>query len=198
VVSNAKATVLVGVTARPKLFNEEILGILAKNTERPVIFALSNPTSRSECSILDVAQATGGRGLVAVGSPFPPAQYDGKTLVSSQCNNLYIFPGVGLGALVAKSLRVTTGMFLAASKCISGMVTPEQEDRGLLLPEMTQVREVSARVATAVAIEARKAGLGRLLDDATLEALVRKAQWYPSYPPYRPGPPMAGFAHYRV
>jgi len=87
-------------------------------------------------------------------------------------------------------------MFLAASKCISEMVTPEQEERGLLLPEMTQVREVSARVATAVAVEARKAGLGRLLDDATLTALVRKAQWYPSYPPYRPGPPMAGFAHY--
>jgi len=192
VVRNAKPTVLIGVTAQPKLFGDEILAAMAKNAERPVIMALSNPTSRCECSILDVAKATQGRGLMAVGSPFPPEQFAGKRLVASQCNNLYIFPGMGLGALVSRTQRVTAGMFLAASRAISAMVDREQEERGLLLPEMSQIREVSARVATAVALEAKEQGLGRLVDDEGLERLVRRAQWYPAYSAYRPGPPQGG------
>jgi malate dehydrogenase (oxaloacetate-decarboxylating) len=100
---------------------------------------------------------------------------------------MYVFPGVGLGALVSHASRVTDEMFLAGSRAISRMVTPEQEAMGLLLPEMRDIRRVSAAVAVAVGKEARDSGLGRLIDDAQLEATVQKAQWVPRYAPYRPG-----------
>lgn len=189
VVRNAHPTVLIGVTAQPGLFSEAILAETARHSERPIVLALSNPTHKCECTPEAVWQATDGRGLVATGSPFAPVDWKGRRLQSSQCNNMYIFPGVGLGALVCKATRVTDGMFLAASRAISRFVTPEQEALGLLLPEMKDIRKVSASVAKAVGIEAREAGLGRLLDDEALEALVTKAQWEPSYAPYRPGTP---------
>jgi malate dehydrogenase (oxaloacetate-decarboxylating) len=107
--------------------------------------------------------------------------------VTSQCNNLYIFPGVGLGALVAKTPKVTHEMFLAGSRALSAMVTPEQEAKGYLLPPMTDIRRVSRAVAKAVAMEARNAGLGRLLDDAQYEEVIARAQWEPQYAHYRPG-----------
>jgi malate dehydrogenase (oxaloacetate-decarboxylating) len=149
--------------------------------------ALSNPTSRCECTPEAVARATDGRGLVATGSPFPDLDWKGRTLVSSQCNNMYVFPGVGLGALVAKAPKVTHEMFLAASRALSRMVTPEQEALGHLLPPMSDIRAVSREVARAVAIEARDAGLGRLIDDSKYEAIIARAQWKPAYTPYRPG-----------
>ena len=187
VVRNAHPTVLIGVTAQPGLFSEAILAETAKHSERPIVLALSNPTHKCECSPEAVWKATDGKGLVATGSPFAPMDWKGRTLQASQCNNMYIFPGVGLGALVCKATRVTDGMFLAASKAISAFVTPAQEATGLLLPEMKDIRQVSAAVAKAVGIEARNAGLGRLLDDAQLEAIVAKAQWEPHYTTYRPG-----------
>jgi len=189
VISNAKATVLIGVTAQTGLFNERVLSKLAKNSERPVVFALSNPTSRSECTAADLARASDGCGLFAAGSPFAPVEWHGRSLASSQCNNLYVFPGIGLGALVARAAKVTDAMFLAASKALSAMVTTEQEAQGLLLPSMEQIREVSFRVAHAVARSARDAGLGRLLSDDEYAKVIRKAQWEPHYPPYRPGKP---------
>jgi malate dehydrogenase (oxaloacetate-decarboxylating) len=188
VVRNAKPTVLIGVTAQRGLFSAEILEEVGRNTARPVVMALSNPTSRTECTPEEMARATNGRGLLATGSPFPPLEWNGRTIKTSQGNNLFIFPGVGLGALVSKAPRVTDGMFLAATRAVSAMVTAAEEEQGLLLPDMEAIREVSARVATAVAIEARDAGLGRLLPDRELEGVVRKAQWEPQFSPYRPGP----------
>jgi malate dehydrogenase (oxaloacetate-decarboxylating) len=187
VVRNAQPTVLIGVTAQPGLFSEATLAETAKHCERPIVLALSNPTHKCECTPEAVWKATDGKGLVATGSPFAPMDWRGKSLQASQCNNMYIFPGVGLGALACKASRVTDGMFLAASRAISAFVTPEQEAMGLLLPGMKDIRKVSAEVAKAVGIEARDAGLGRLLDDAQIEAMVTKAQWVPGYTPYRPG-----------
>jgi len=187
VVANAKPTVLVGVTAKRGLFSEQILAEVAKNTDRPVILALSNPTSKTECTPAEAAKATGGKCLIATGSPFAPVEWEGRTIAVSQSNNMYIFPGMGLGALVAKTPKVTKAMFLAASKALSAMVTPEQEAQGVLLPPMKDIREVSFTVAMAVAKEARDSGLGRLLDDKELEKVVRKAQWEPCFNPYRPG-----------
>ena len=187
VVRNAHPTVLIGVTAQPGLFSEAILAETAKHSERPIVLALSNPTHKCECTPEAVWKATDGKGLVATGSPFDPMDWKGRTLQASQCNNMYVFPGVGLGALVCRATRVTDEMFLAASKAISAFVTPEQEAMGLLLPEMKDIRDVSAAVATAVGIEARNAGLGRLLEDAQIAAIIRKAQWDPQYTPYRPG-----------
>jgi len=154
--------------------------------------ALSNPTHKCECSPEAVWKATDGKGLVATGSPFAPMDWHGKTLQASQCNNMYIFPGVGLGSLVCKASRVTDGMFLAASKAISTFVTPAQEALGLLLPEMNDIRQVSAAVATAVGIEARNAGLGRLLNDTQMAEAMTRAQWAPKYASYRPGSPLKG------
>ena len=191
VIANAKATVLIGVTAQTGLFNERVLSALGRNTDRPVVFALSNPTSRSECTPADLVHVTDGRGLFAAGSPFSPVDWQGRALATSQCNNLYMFPGVGLGALVARAPKVTDAMFLAGSKALSAMVTSEQQAQGLLLPPMEQIREVSFHVARAVAQCARDAGLGRLLSDEEYAQVIRKAQWDPHYPPYRPGTPPA-------
>ncbi len=187
VVKNAKATVLIGVTAKSGLFNVDILKQVAQNTERPVILALSNPTSKSECTPEEVINATNGKGLIATGSPFPPVEYNGKQHFSSQCNNMFIFPGVGLGALVSTTLKVTNKMFLAASEALSKIVTDEQLEKGILLPDMKDIRFVSRQVAKAVALEARDSGLGRLLEDEQYEKLVAKAQWNPRYYTFRPG-----------
>lgn len=186
VLRNAKPTVLIGVTATNGLFNAKVLAEMAKNNERPVIFALSNPTSKSECTPEEVATATNGRGLVATGSPFAPFNYGGKEFVVSQCNNMFIFPGVGLGALVSKASKITTKMFLKASKALSTIVSEEQRSKNMLLPQLQDIRTVSLHVAKAVAIEARESGLGRLLSDEEIERTIKKAQWDPHYYPYKP------------
>jgi len=187
VVHNARPTVLIGVTAQTGLFNEAILHEVAKCTDRPVVFALSNPTSKCEATPEQVWKATDGKGIVATGSPFHPMEWNGRTLRSSQCNNMFIFPGVGLGALVSKASKVTDGMLLAASRAISAMVTPEQEAMGLVLPEMEDIRKAATAVAFAVARQAREEGLGRRMDDATLEQTIAKAQWEPHFTPFRAG-----------
>jgi malate dehydrogenase (oxaloacetate-decarboxylating) len=186
VVRNAKPTVLIGVTAKPKLFDAALLEAMAKNTDRPIILALSNPTSKTECSLEDVVLATKGKGLMASGSPYAPHSWEGREIVASQCNNMFMFPGVGLGALVARAPKVTDGMFYAGSEALSAMVSEEDGARGMLLPDVKVVRECSARVAIAVARYARDHGMGRTLDDAALEKAVRRAQWEPRYTPYRP------------
>ncbi len=129
-IRNARLTVLVGVTAQPGLFSHDVLSAMASYEPRPVVLALSNPTSKCECTASDVAKATDGGGMFAAGSPFADVEWGDRTLVTSQCNNLYVFPGVGLGALVAKAPKVTHGMFLAASRALSAMVTPDQEAAG--------------------------------------------------------------------
>jgi malate dehydrogenase (oxaloacetate-decarboxylating) len=187
VIRNARPTVLIGVTAQPGLFNEAILQEVGAATERPIVFALSNPTSKCEATPEQVWKATDGKGLVATGSPFPAMEWQGRLLRPSQCNNMYIFPGVGLGALVAKASKVTDSMLMAASRAISAMVTPEQEAMGLLLPAMEDIRKASAAVAFAVARQAREEGLGRLLDDDQLEGAVARSQWDPHFTPFRAG-----------
>ncbi len=187
VLRNGGITMLAGVTAKKGLFDDKVLAALGRNTPRPIVLALSNPTSKSECSLVDVVRATDGRGLVATGSPFPDETWNGRTFRASQCNNLYIFPGMGLGCLVARAAKVTHRMFFAASKALSNLVTEEQRSQGMLLPDMDKIREVSAEVALAVAIEARESGLGRRLSDDELRSLIHRAQWHPRYLPYRPG-----------
>jgi len=186
VVRNSGATVLVGVTAQSGLFSAEILGQMANNSDRPIVFALSNPTSKSECTPEDVAKATNGKGFAATGSPFAPFQYNGKEFVTSQCNNMFVYQGMGLGALVGQATKVTAKMFLRASKALSGLVTPEQRKQNMLLPNLKDIRNVSAAVAKAVAIEARDSGIGRLLSDDELERVIKKAQWEPHYYPFKP------------
>ncbi len=185
VLRNAKPNVLIGVTARTGLFDDAVLGQMAANDPQPVIMALSNPTSKVECVPEAVSKATNGHFLMATGSPFAPLQTANGMQGIAQCNNLFIFPGVGLGAIVSGSPRVTDAMFAAGAHALSAMVTPEQEAAGWLLPKMENIREVSAQVAMAVAREARDSGLGRLLEDDAIERIVRHAQWNPRFYPYR-------------
>ena len=187
VIRNVRATVLIGVTGRRGLFDAEVLRALAAHTDRPVVLALSNPTANTECTPAEVAEATGGRGLLATGSPFDAVSHDGRTLRTSQCNNLYVFPGMGLGALIGRVLKVTDPMFLAVSRKLAELVTPAQRDQGLLLPAMEDIRRVSREVALAVATEARDSGFGRVMSDARLAEAVERAQWDPQYYPYRAG-----------
>lgn len=188
VVRNVHPDVLIGVTARRGLFDQAILSEMAAGCDRPTILALSNPTSKVECTPEEVVQATGGRFLMATGSPFPPVSVGDHTQAIAQCNNLFIFPGVGLGAIISESPRVTDRMFTAGSHALADLVTAEDRAEGRLLPRMSDIREVSARVALAVAREARDSGLGRILDDEGLDRLVRRAQWTPQYVPYRKAP----------
>ena len=187
VVVNSGASVLIGVTATTGLFSSEILEHMAINDEHPVIFALSNPTSKSECNLEDVVNATKGKGLIATGSPFPSNYYQGKEFICSQCNNMFIFPGIGLGTLVSRATRITTKMFLMASKALSELVTGDQLKMNMLLPVLKDIRNVSFHIAKAVALEARDSGIGRLLSDEEYESVIKKSQWEPEYYPYRQG-----------
>lgn len=187
VVINAKPTVLIGVTAKKGLFSESILKMMAKNTDRPVIMPLSNPTSMSECTPIEALKATKGRALIATGSPFKSETFENQTYRFSQCNNLYIFPGVGLGSLISQASKVTHNMFISAAKAVSNMVSTTNLQEGLLLPEMKNIRKVSFEVALYVCKEARDSGIGKDLSDSHFTVLISKAQWEPNYYPYRRG-----------
>jgi malate dehydrogenase (oxaloacetate-decarboxylating) len=186
VVRHAKATILIGLSAQAGAFDKALLTNLAANSERPVVLTLSNPTSRSETTAVAVMEATAGRAVIASGSPFPPVtRPDGTKANISQCNNLYVFPGMGLGAIVCQSSRVTPAMFAAASRAISEMVTENQMRDGCLLPSLNDVRDVSHRVALAVAKQARDEGFGIIASDERLSDLIKNAMWVPRYYPYR-------------
>lgn len=185
VIRNSKATVVIGVTAQAGLLDEEILTQMAEHTNRPVVMALSNPTSNSECTPMDVYKHTKGQGLIATGSPFEPITGEYGKLHCSQCNNMYIFPGVGLGALISKTPHITYKMFLAASKMLSQLITEEELNDGKLLPDMNNILDISSHIAFAVAREARDCGLGRRISDDELREKIKKAQWKGQYFPYR-------------
>ncbi len=184
-VSNAKATVLIGVTGQAGTFSEEILRVLARNTDMPVVLPLSNPTSKSECTAEEAFRFSGGKCICATGSPFPPVSIGKEKRFVSQCNNLFVFPGIGLGALVSGTPVITDQMFMDASRAISDMITPQDLEQGKVLPAITDVRSVSAKVALAVAKVARNTGLGLRADDEHLKTMIASAMWDPKYLPYR-------------
>ncbi len=184
-VRNAKATVLIGCTGQPGAFSDDVLAALAANTDVPVVLPLSNPTANSECTPEAAFRASKGRCVIATGSPFKPVEAGGATKTVSQCNNLFVFPGMGLGALVSGTSRITHSMFMAASRAISGMLTEKELEKGQVLPSISDVRRASVEVALAVARVAREAGLGLRADDDRLRTMITKAMWNPRYLPYR-------------
>ncbi len=185
-IRNTKATILIGVTGQAGYFDEKILSQMSDNCKLPLIMPISNPTHKAECKPEFAIKTTRGNCLIATGSPFAPVTFEGETRKISQCNNLYIFPGVGLGALVAGTPKVTDEMFLASAMALSEMVDRQQLDQGLMLPPINQIRQVSAKVAHAVTLEARQSGLGVRADDEKLFTMVKNAMWKPVYLPYRP------------
>ena len=184
-IRNAKATVLVGVTAQSGSFTDEIIAQMVKNGDLPLIMPISNPTAKAEATPENIYRVSKGNSLVATGSPFKPVKVNGKDRVIPQCNNLYIFPGVGLGALVSGTPKITDEMFMAAAKAVSDMVAEKELKSGQLLPDIEEIREVSAQAALAVAREARDSGLGVIATDEELLIMIRKAMWQPRYLPLR-------------
>src|SRR6478736_647012 len=175
-----KPTVLIGTTGRAGEFTPAALSALAKHCERPLIFPLSNPTANTECTPSEALQASGGRALIATGSPFEPVTFNGKKHVIGQCNNAFVFPGVGLGALIARVGRVTDSMFLAAAKTL-GEFTCAHDCNGALYPNLNHLRAISRAIGFKVAQTARDEGIGRSYTDDQLNAELDKFIWYPDY-----------------
>ena len=184
VVRNAKVTVLVGVSAQPGSFTEEIVREMASHTPRPVIFPLSNPTSKSEATATDLLRWTDGRALVGSGSPFPPVEVNGKMVRISQVNNSYIFPGLALGILVSRARRVTLGMFMAAAHALAGLSPARLDKNAPLLPPIGESRKVGMVVAEAVGRQAIADGVAEIADPEALQAQLRAYVWEPVYQPY--------------
>ncbi len=183
VVRNARASVLIGVSGVPGIFTEEMIRRMALHAERPIIMPLSNPTSHAEVTPGSAIEWTDGRAIVATGSPFPAVSHDDRVHRIGQANNVFIFPGMGLGALSAGAQRVSDKMFLAASKALAAAVTPEQVESGQLYPSIAEVRTTSAHVAKAVANQALAEGLAPPIDN--IDQRIEEDMWFPEYLPYR-------------
>lgn len=178
----ARPTVLIGVSGQPGAFSEEIVRLMGSNVERPIIFPLSNPTSKSEAIPADLIRWTDGRAIVATGSPFTPVEFNGRSYLIAQCNNSYIFPGMGLGVLASGARRVNDEMFLAAAKTLAELAPARTDPNGPLLPPLTEIRTVSKAIAVAVARTAVSLGLAPESPEAIHEAVERR-MWFPAYRP---------------
>jgi malate dehydrogenase (oxaloacetate-decarboxylating)(NADP+) len=176
-----KPTALIGVSGQPKQFTRDIVATMARINRRPIIFALSNPTSKAECTAQEAYSWSDGRVIFASGSPFPPYTYKGKTFVPGQSNNAYVFPGVGLGVAVSEAKRVTDEMFFASAKVLAKMTTSQDLSKGRLFPSLAQIREVSARIAAATAEVAYKHGLTDQPRPRHLLEHMRRMQYQPVY-----------------
>jgi malic enzyme len=180
-VINAKPTILIGTSGTPGTFTEPVVRAMAKSNDRPMIFPLSNPTSKSECTAEQAIQWSDGRAIVATGSPFDPVEYNGKRYRIGQGNNAFIFPGVGLGVWVGRARRITDGMFLAAAKALADKVTDEDLAQVAVYPKLTRIRECSHAVACAVVRRAVEDGQADDKVLANLEDRIAKAMWFPDY-----------------
>ena len=185
VVRESKPSILVGVSGQPGLMSEEIIKTMYANCPKPIILPLSNPTSRVEALPSDVIEWTEGNAIVATGSPFDPVEYQGQKYNIAQCNNSYIFPGIGLGVIAAKSKRVTEKMFIAASEALASCSPLVKADGDELLPSLDSIREVSKVIAVAVAKQAMQEGHAFAISDDELERRITANFWTPEYRSYR-------------
>jgi malate dehydrogenase (oxaloacetate-decarboxylating) len=187
-VRRVRPQILVGTTGVAGTFTEAVVRAMAEASPRPVIMPLSNPTSVAEATPADILEWTEGKALVATGSPFDPVERFGLRHDVGQANNVFIFPGLGLGAIVAEARSITDRMFLLAARTLADAVTPDRRETGALYPPVSMLRSVSRSIAIAVAREAIDAGLAGIdpATDADLEAIVDDAMWWPAYVPYEP------------
>ncbi|WP_092767904.1 NAD-dependent malic enzyme [Acinetobacter sp. DSM 11652] len=185
VVKNAHPTVLIGVSGQPGLFTEEIIRTMASNCEHPIVLPLSNPTSRVEAVPADIIQWTDGRALIATGSPFMPVNYQDKLHNISQCNNSYIFPGIGLGVIAVQATRVTDNMLMASSMALADCSPKLQNPDDDLLPDLNDLQKVSRIIAFKVAKAAIEDGVALPLSDELIEKSIEDNFWKPEYRRYK-------------
>ncbi|HWO69566.1 MAG TPA: NAD-dependent malic enzyme [Actinomycetota bacterium] len=188
VVRRVRPTILVGTSGTPGAFTEAAVREMARHRERPVILPLSNPTSNAEAVPADLLAWTGGRALVATGSPFGPVRVGGRTHVIGQANNAFVFPGVGLGLVVAEARTVRDEVFLVAARALARLVGEDRLRRGALFPSVSDLRSVSRAIAVDVALSVA-ADRGERPDRGEVEEAVDRAMWYPDYARYRPASP---------
>ncbi|MGA3216395.1 MAG: NAD-dependent malic enzyme [Acidimicrobiales bacterium] len=186
VVRHIAPTILVGTSGQPGAFSEAAVREMAARTASPIVLPLSNPTANSEATPADVLSWSDGRAVVATGSPFDPVELDGRTHVVGQANNVFVFPGVGLGALAAKAWEVTDRMFLVAATTLASLVPDERIEKGAIYPRLTELRSISRQIAFAVACEARDGKVAPPATDAEIEAAIDACVWNPEYETFEP------------
>ncbi len=183
-VNKLKPTIIIGVSGQPNTFTREVVEAMGRINERPVIFALSNPTSKAECTAVEAYTWTNGRAIFASGSPFDPVTLGGKRFVPGQGNNAYIFPGVGLGLTACGAKHAIEEMFAASAKALAGLVLPGDLETGCIYPPLTKIREVSAAVAAAVAEVAYQRDLATRPRPENILAFMKSTQYQPTYGSY--------------
>lgn len=185
VVQQAKPDILIGVSGQAGLFTEEVVRSMVEYSDKPIVFPLSNPSRQVEATPEQVINWTEGQAIVATGSPFSPVDYKGKLYPIAQCNNSYIFPGLGLGVVAAKITRITDEMLMVASETLANASPIANTGEGDLLPAITEIAELSKEIAFAVAKVAFKRGLALEIDDEQLKAKIESNFWQPEYRDYR-------------
>ena len=185
VIKHGKPTVLIGVSGQPGLFTQEMLETLAKQCIQPVVLPLSNPTSRIEAIPADIIKWTHGKAVVATGSPFSPVTFNDTEYAIPQCNNSYIFPGIGLGVLAVEATRVTSNMLMASSTALAESSPKVQGTGEELLPKLADIREVSKKIAKAVALQAITDGVALEIPESAIDSAIDKNFWQPQYREYR-------------
>ncbi len=184
VTERAKPTMLLGLSGQPGTFTQAIVRAMGKNTERPVIFALSNPTTSCEAQPADILAWTAGRAIVATGSPFPPVSFGRKLYEIGQGNNAFIFPGLGFGAVLAQAQEVTDAMVMAAASALADYTAAHHLTQGLIYPPVVELREVAAHVGARVITQAFEDGVARAERVADTLAYVRSKMWQAKYLPF--------------
>lgn len=185
VVSNIEVGVLVGVSGKPGLFTEEVIRRLHQRCAQPIILPLSNPSKHVEAQPWQIIEWTAGQAIVATGSPFAPVDYAGQRFEISQCNNSYIFPGIGLGVVASRASRVSDDMLMAASRCLAEAASVHHKRPNVLLPPLTELAQLSRDIAFAVAKVAQAQGLARERSDDELRQDIENSFWTPQYREYR-------------
>ena len=186
-----RPSILIGATATPGTFTRAMIEEMAKHAYRPVVMPLSNPTSKAECTPGEALAWSGGRALVATGSPFADVLHEGVRHVIGQANNVFVFPGVGLGAILSEIEQIDEEIFLVAARTLAHFVSDERLERGALFPDASELREVSARIATAIVHHASVRRLGLQVTEADVDALVADSIWFPEYVPVRSTDPVS-------
>ena len=183
-VKRIKPTILIGASGIAGNFTEDIIREMHRHCEHPIVFALSNPTSKSECTASQAYHWTDGQAIFASGSPFPPVRLEGRIFIPGQGNNMFIFPGIGLGAIVCGATKITDEMFHTAARTLAHMVTDEELAAGTLYPDLGKIRQISLAIASAVCRLAWDNGLARYEEPDDIREQVRRCMWHPQYRPY--------------